>query len=135
MKFLNIENMTFRKTTLALGVMFALGSGTAFAATFSEADTDGNGQISKDEYYGYVGDLGVYADWDLNDDDLLSEDEWTEVDYGYEYDFGTWDLNDDGYLDDDELFEGTFDNFDVDNDYYLDDNEWDDAGDEGWMDV
>mgnify|MGYP000088422713 CR=1 FL=1 len=135
MKFLNNQNMTFRKTTLALGVLFALGSGAAAATTFATADTNGNGKISKDEYYGYVGDVGIYGDWDLNDDGLLDEDEWTDVDYSYDYDYDTWDLNDDGYLDDDEVYVGTFDTFDVDDDTYLDNDEWDDAGDEGWFDV
>ncbi len=138
MKFLKTDNMTLRKTSLALGVMLALGSGSALAATFDTADSNGNGKISKDEYYGYVGDIGVYGDWDLNDDGLLSDDEWAEVDYDFDYDYDSlsaWDDDDDGLLDDNEVYEGTFADFDLDDDDYLDADEWDDAGDSGWLDV
>lgn len=113
--------------------MLAFGSGSVLAASFSTADTNGNGKISKDEYYGYVGDLGVYGTWDLNDDDLLDENEWSEP--GYDYDYTSWDLNADGYLDDNELYDGTYSYFDMNDDNLLDTNEWDDAGDDGWLDI
>lgn len=133
MQLFNSTNLNLRKTTMTLGIILALGSGTACATSFSSLDTDANGKISKDEYYGYAGDLGVYGDWDLNDDNLLDEDEWAEIDY--DYNFVAWDTDDDGYLDDDELYEGTYDYYDLNDDYFWDEDEWDDAGDAGWLDV
>ncbi|MDV6315624.1 hypothetical protein [Idiomarina sp. HP20-50] len=133
MKLLNTDSKKLQKISLALGIAFALGSSGAMAAPMNQPDADNNGKISKAEYYGYVDDIGIYDDWDLDNDNLLEEDEWHDLDY--DYNFTSWDIDNDGYLDDNEFLDGTFDYYDIDDDNFLNDEEWDDAGEAGWFDV
>ena len=117
---------------LILGVVLAAMAGPASAA-FSDQDTNDDGQISKDEYYGMVSDAGLYTDWDTDGDGLLDAEEFSDIGVDAEYD--AWDENDDGYVDSGEYYDGVFANFDENEDGHWDNGEWDDAGDAGWFDV
>ena len=111
----------------------AIASADETFESFETADTDGNGSISKDEFYGLVSDAGIYSDWDYDADGFIEEDEFNEI--GLDEDFGVWDVNDDTYLDTDEFYDGYFTTFDEDEDGHWNDLEWDDAGDAGLFDV
>ncbi|MDV6317488.1 hypothetical protein [Chromohalobacter sp. HP20-39] len=117
---------------MIFGIALALASTGAFAS-FSSQDADGNGKVSKDEFYGAVSDQGKFSDWDLNGDGLIDEDEFNEL--GYDWDYDTWDANSDGYLDSGEFYDGIYTTYDANEDGHWDDGEWDDAGDDGWLDV
>lgn len=115
-----------------LGFVLALSSTAAFAS-FSGQDVNGDGQLSKDEFYGTVADAGTYSDWDLNDDGLLDEDEIAELDVDWDYD--TWDANADGFLDSGEVYDGIYTTYDANEDGHWDQGEWDDAGEDGFFDL
>lgn len=133
MKFAT-DTTAMKKLGLALGVSLALSSAPVLAGgSFSKHDADSNGQLSKDEFYGTAADMGRYSDWDANSDGLLDENEWNDAEFSY--DLNTWDGNSDGYVDAGEFYDSTFDYFDEDNNDYWSDTEWDDAGDNGWLDV
>lgn len=117
---------------LILGIALALGS-TGALASFESQDADGNGKLSKDEFYSSVSDVGTYADWDLNDDGLIGEDEFGEL--NTEWDYDNLDANDDTYVDSGEFYDGVFSRFDANEDGHWDDGEWDDAGDLGLFDI
>ncbi|HET6628882.1 MAG TPA: hypothetical protein VFG91_03815 [Woeseiaceae bacterium] len=124
-----------RHLTFAIGTLLA---GTlAFAdvtfESFETADTNNDGEISKDEFYGLVSDAGIYADWDWDSDGFIDEDEFEEIGLGD--DFDDWDLDDDSYLDSDEFYDGYFTYFDEDEDGHWDNLDWDDAGEAGLFDV
>lgn len=109
---------------------FVLASGLAFGQTSLEVnDTNDDGQLSKDEYYGLVSDAGNYSNWDTNGDRLLDETEFDE--FGIDSGFDTWDADADGYINDDEFYDGKFEYYDENGDGYWDDDEWDDAGELG----
>ena len=120
----------FATTVLFTG---AIASADETFESFETADTDDNGSISKDEFYGLVSDAGIYSDWDYDADGFIEEDEYNEI--GLDEDFGAWDVNDDTYLDTDEFYDGYFTTFDEDEDGHWDDLEWDDAGDAGLFDI
>ncbi|MBZ9567593.1 hypothetical protein [Modicisalibacter tunisiensis] len=117
---------------LITGILIALTSTGAFAS-FTSQDSDGNGKISRDEFYGSAADVGTYSDWDLNDDGLLDENEFGELDVDWDYD--TWDANDDDYVDSGEFYDGIYDTYDVNDDGEWDDSEWDDADEDGVFDM
>ena len=101
--------------------------------SFGSVDADNSGTVTKDEFYGSVGDLGTYSNWDNNGDGLINEEEFSEI--GVNENFADWDANNDDYLDADEFYEGTYITFDENEDGHWQDNEWDDAGDAGWLDA
>lgn len=101
--------------------------------TFQAQDENGDGKISKDEYYGLASDMGIYADHDANDDGLIETNEFDEI--GWDYDYDAWDLNEDSYLDSGEFYDGYFGEFDEDENGHWDNGEWDDAGDGGLFDI
>ena len=118
---------------VALGVALALLGAPAFAqTTFESQDTDGDGSISKDEYYGVVGDAGVYADLDYDSDGFIDENEFEGI--GLDDDYETWDLDNDDYVDSTEFYEGYFGYYDEDEDGHWNNGEWDDAGEAGIFD-
>lgn len=115
-----------------LGLALALGSTGAFAS-FSSQDANSNGQISKDEFYGVVSDNGKFADWDLDNDGLIENGEFSKLDY--DWDFDTWDANADGFLDSGEFYDGYYGTYDANEDGHWDEGEWDDAGENGLFDL
>lgn len=125
-----------KQMTLATAILltggFAL-AGDAKGISFESMDTNQNGEISKDEYYGSIADMGTYSDFDWNSNGLIEENEFGDIDV--DGDFDTWDANNDTYLDSGEFYDGVFDTYDADNNDVWDDNEWDDAGDAGIFDV
>lgn len=122
------------KTRIITLLAFSLASTMTFAAgSFTYNDGNDDGKISKDEYYGTLSDAGIYSDWDTDNDGLLTEEEFDEI--GYDYDFGAWDYDDNEYLDATELYEGYYDTYDEDEDGHWNAGEWDDAGDDGFFDV
>lgn len=120
------------KVLATLGIALVLGATPAMAKSFSNYDADGNGNISKDEFYGSVADVGTYSDWDTDNDGLISDTEFDEL--GYDWDYDAWDADADGYLDSDEFYEGYYTAYDADEDGHWNDGEWDDAGERGLFD-
>lgn len=118
---------------LIFGFVLALSATSAMAASFSDMDANGDGNLTNDEFYGSVADIGTYSDWDTNDDGLIDDDEFDAL--GYDWDYDTWDANSDGYLDSGEFYDGIYTTYDANEDGHWDDGEWDDAGDDGWFDV
>jgi len=121
------------KGRIATLVALTFASSLAMAESFTFQDTNDDGKISKDEFYGSMADAGVYSDWDLDNDGLLSEDEFNEV--GLDYDFDAWDGDYNNYLDAGEFYDGYYDAYDEDENGHWDATEWDDAGDAGVFDV
>lgn len=123
--------MKFHITTL---IALSLSSSMAFAAgDFEFNDTNKDGNLDRNEYYGSMADASIFSDWDLDNDSLLSEDEFDEI--GSDYDFDTWDLDDNNYLDAAEVYDGYYNAYDEDEDGHWNPTEWDDAGDEGFFDI
>lgn len=124
-----------KRAALATGIMLAtsLAFGDVTFESFDTADIDDSGEITKDEFYGFITDAGIYADYDYDDDGFIDENEYDAI--GLEYDFDAWDVDDDDYLDDDEFYDGYFAAFDEDEDGHWDGLEWDDAGEAGLFDV
>lgn len=108
-------------------------TGDTKGVSFESMDTNENREISKDEYYGSIADMGTYSDFDWNSDGLIEENEFSEIDV--DGDFDAWDANNDDYLDSGEFYDGVFDQYDADNNDIWDNNEWDDVGDVGVFDV
>lgn len=126
-----LEN-TMRKELL-LGITLALSSTVAFAASFNDYDSNGDGKLTTDEFYGSVSDMGKYSDWDTSGDGLIDENEWNTL--GWDYDYDTWDANSDGWLNSGEFYDGIYGTYDENEDGHWNNNEWDDAGDAGMFDV
>ena len=124
-----------KKIALATSILLtaSLASADVTFESFDSADSNGDSKVSKDEFYGYIGDAGIYADWDRDTNGFIDENEYDDI--GLDFDFGAWDADDDDYLSSDELYGGYFDSFDGDEDGHWDDLEWDDAGDAGLFDV
>ncbi|MGE0159787.1 MAG: hypothetical protein AB7N70_32200 [Dehalococcoidia bacterium] len=133
-------------TTLA-AFAFALTGGTLHAQTqqqqqqrqtmsFSNIDQDNNGQVSKDEFYGYVGDAGVYGDLDTDRDGFIDSDELDAIGFEQGFaDFDLWDADQNDHLDATEFYDGVYEGFDGDESGHWDGTEWDDAGDAGIFDI
>ncbi len=121
--------MNLKTLSLTTALVF---SATAAMASFQTQDVNGDGQLSKDEYYGSVSDAGVYADWDKNSDGLLDETEFTAV--NADWVFTTYDVSADGYVDAGELYDGYYASYDSTEDGHWDNGEWDDAGEAGLFD-
>lgn len=118
--------------TFILGLALAIGTTPAFAASFSELDSDGNQELSRDEFYGGVADIGTYSDWDANSDGLLDENEFNEI--GGDWDYDTWDADANAYVDSGEFYDGYYASYDANEDGHWDGGEWDDAGEAGIFD-
>lgn len=105
------------------------------ARSFESVDQDGNGQISKDEFYGTVRDLGIYPNYDRNQDKRLDEAELAVITFDDDFHDGfEWDADGDGFVNEDEFYEGAFTGFDEDESGHWDGDEWDDAGEAGLWD-
>lgn len=103
--------------------------------TFESVDADGNGEISKDEFYGTVRDIGIYPAYDANSDNRLDETELVVITFDDDFvDEFEWDADQDGFVNEDEFFDGVFTGFDKDESGHWDGDEWDDAGEAGLWD-
>ena len=120
------------KLITGLAFAFGLAATPSLGATFSDYDSNGNGQISRDEFHGSIADLGVYPNWDTNDDGLLDKNEFGEL--GQDWDYTAWDADADGLVDADEFYDGYYASYDANEDGHWDDGEWDDAGEAGLFD-
>ncbi|MFC0267244.1 hypothetical protein [Kushneria aurantia] len=124
---------------IILGLALALGSTAAVASSFDTLDSNGDGSVSKDEFYGSIGDWGTYSDWDTTGDGLIDEDEFdtavADWDSDWTYDYDTWDVNGDGYLDSGEFYDGIYTTWDANEDGHWQNGEWDDAGEAGVWDT
>lgn len=124
---------------IVLGIALALSSTAALAAspTFNTLDSDGNGDISKDEFYGSVGDWGTYSDWDTTGDGLIDADEFGVLtsSWDVDWDYDPWDADGDGYLDSGEFYDGIYTTYDLNEDGHWQNGEWDDAGEAGLWDI
>lgn len=120
------------KKASIIAIVMALASSPAFAATFASQDTNGDGEISRDEFYGSVADAGIYADLDTNNDGLLDENEFGAL--GYDWDYDAWDTNEYGFVDSGEFYDGLYASYDANEDGHWDGDDWDDAGEAGLFD-
>ena len=94
MKFLNSNTVFFRKNKLTMAFIFALGSVSLLACT---PDNEVTGSLDQNEFIDRVSERGVFDDWDVNDDNQLSEDEWSQHDE-YNLIYESWDQDGDGQL-------------------------------------
>lgn len=70
--------------------------GNYVVSEYDYVDTDNDYNISYDEYYEVIDETGYYKDWDLDEDDFISEKELAE---GI---FTRWDTNNDSFIDKEE---------------------------------
>ena len=104
----------------------------AFEDTMGEWDNDKDELLSDDEFY-----TNTFGSVDSNDDDSITEDEWTEGETNMfgdytDDDFGTFDSNSDGMINNDEWNEGFgdsewFNSYDGDKDGFLNGDEFNDG--------
>ncbi|RJS94077.1 hypothetical protein D3260_05770 [Salinisphaera sp. Q1T1-3] len=117
---------------LAIAGALAFTATTAFSAAFADMDSNNDGKVTKDEYFGTVADWGTYKDWDTNGDGLI---EASEFDAGpFEGSYTYWDYNNDGYLDSYEVYDGLYATYDANDDGYWENGEWHDFDDAGLWD-
>ena len=76
---------------------FAAMFGTWSEDDFDTFDTDGDGNLTGDEWNDVFAESDWFTTYDANADTLVSEDEW---DAGL---FGDWDMNDDDLIDEEEF--------------------------------
>ena len=121
--------------SVLIALALTLSSTAAFAGNydFNDYDANSDGNLTTDEFYGSVSDWGVYRDWDANDDGLIDENEWNDLDWDYTY--TDWDADGDGYLDSGEFYDGVYSTYDADEDGHWSNSEWDDAGEAGLFDM
>lgn len=119
--------------SLIVTATLTLASPVVLAEEFKDHDTNRDGSMSEEEFYGAVESAGIYNQWDTNSDGLIDASEYDDIGVGD--DFNEWDYDENDYLDAEEFYSGTFDQFDSDRDGIWGENEWDQAGDSGWLDV
>ncbi|HET7313689.1 hypothetical protein [Salinisphaera sp.] len=107
----------------------ALTATTAFGATFAEMDSNNDGKVTRDEYFGTISDWGTYSDWDSNGDGLINQSEFDAAPFDGDYVY--WDYNNDGYLDSYEVYNGLYATYDDNDDGYWENGEWHDFDDAG----
>lgn len=100
-----------------------------YTATYNWVDVDGDGIDETEWDEGYNNLYGDYValedfdDYDLDDDGIIDEDEWTEGWADTEW-FGDYDVDDDQLVSTDEFNEGLFDIYDEDDDELWDEDEY-----------
>ncbi|TPW29322.1 penta-EF hand family protein [Pararhizobium mangrovi] len=117
---------------IAVATTLALGATPSLAKSFSAQDADGNGQISRDEFYSSAADNGTFSDWDTTNDGLIDENEFGALDR--DWSFADWDTDGNDYLDSGEFYDGYYASYDANEDGHWDNGEWDDAGENGLFD-
>jgi len=70
----------------------------------------------------------------VNDDNQLSEDEWSQHDE-YNLIYESWDQDGDGQLSENEFHEGLYRHYDGNNSGDIEEKEWNEAKNAGWMDI
>lgn len=91
-------------------------TGFGNAGLFEDWDADNDNMLSQNEF-GF-GETEWFDTWDVNDDQMLNEDEY----YGGTYE--TWDTNDDSLLDEDEYYGGLYNAWDTDDSGYIEETEY-----------
>lgn len=122
----------FKKTIISLASAVVLASTPVLGETFGNYDSNSDGKISKDEFYGSVADTGTYSDWDTDGDGLINGTEFAAL--GYDWDYDVWDVDNNNYVDAGEFYDGYYTAYDADEDGHWQDGEWDDAGEAGLFD-
>ena len=118
----------------AAGLSFLLASSLALAEdqrTFTQWDTNSDGQITQQEFIRGIKNAGWMNQWDTNDDNRIGPAEFSAVNFGSNFD--QWDTNGNGYLSPRELYSGIYAAYDVDGDGQWTLGEWNDARDENWF--
>lgn len=110
------------KRLLGAASIAALAAAPVAAAewSFDDIDADGNLELTEAEFEQATVDSGLFDDWDLDDDEALSMEEY------HEGVFATWDADEDALLSADE-FETGFADWDFGDD--IDFSAWDADGD------
>src|SRR5690554_111469 len=101
---------------IIFGLCISLAGGAVLAqSSFSEMDENGDGNISKDEYFGSLSDAGIYSDWDVNSNGFVDESEFDAIgEIGIDEDFADWDADRNDYLDAGEFYDGVYNYYDHD---------------------
>jgi hypothetical protein len=89
------------RNKLYLAIAATLISTSLFAMDFTTAGENGDGKISKDEFYGTLSDAGSYSNFDLDSNYYLMKSEFRVPDHDYGL-FNGWDFNKDDRLDEGE---------------------------------
>jgi len=134
MKFLNSNTFVFKKNKLTMAFIFALGSASFLGCTPDDANNEVNESLDQNEFIDRVSERGVFDDWDVNDDNQLSEDEWSQHDE-YNLIYESWDQDGDGQLSENEFHEGLYRHYDGNNSGDIEEKEWSEAKNAGWMDI
>lgn len=117
--------------TISCLLTVALLAGAPAEDSLDARDSDGDGRVSRDDYYGLVDDLGIYPDWDTSSDGAIDRHEYDAL--GIKDRFDAWDTDDNSRLDKDEFIGAVFANYDLDEDGNWDADEWRAARRDGWL--
>lgn len=120
------------RNLIILAAALSLSGGVQAAQSFDAVDTDNDGNVSRDEYYDHVRDMGTYSLWDTDGDGFVEEGEFNQL--GYDTDYSTWDEDNNEYLDAGEFYDGAWGYYDDDDDDYWDNDEWNEADEDGFWD-
>ncbi|WP_026135543.1 EF-hand domain-containing protein [Nafulsella turpanensis] len=99
---------------------------------FKAFNQDENDYLSDLEFYNAIAEMGYFEAWNEDNDQSLSEDEWSagvnEYLGGYTVStvekFGEWDLNGDNQISVEEFREGLFEVVDTDNNSQISESEF-----------
>ena len=108
--------------------------GTPALADWEGWNANADAGIDQTEFGTGFGEGGVFGEWDGDDDNQLSEDEWNagygERDFGM---FNTFDEDDNQFLSEDEYNAGVFGGYDADDDGMLTQEEYGEYEDDEWF--
>jgi hypothetical protein len=108
--------------SVAAGLAVVLSAdATASGPSLQTVDRSGDDRISKDEFYGYVDEAGLYRRYDEDGDGLMDDDELERL--GLDLDIG-WDEDRNSRIDSGEFWDGVFEAFDEDEDLHWGEPEW-----------
>lgn len=88
-----------------MAFIFALGSASLLGCTPDDANNEVNESLDQNEFIDRVSERNVFEEWDDNDDNQLSEDEWSRHDQ-YNLIYESWDEDGDGQLSENEFHDG-----------------------------
>lgn len=121
-------------TTLALLIfgVSSCGQSGEGAKLFKAFNKDKNDYLGDEEFYNAIAEMGYFEAWNEDNDQSLSEDEWSagvnEYLGGYTVStvekFGEWDLNGDSQISVEELREGLFEVADKDSNSQISESEF-----------